>query len=74
MCKNVMNLIIIIPQDELNPMGFNFVAAMILDFCTKELCKDKGSKEYKLSEEHWGLLGGDYFFLWVILRDYSISN
>ena len=62
MRKGVMDLITVIPKDELNPLGVNFVAAMILDFCTKERYKGKGSKEYKESEERWGIFWGDYFF------------
>lgn len=37
MRKGVMDLITVIPKDELNPKGVNFIAAMILDFCAKEL-------------------------------------
>jgi len=74
MCKGVMVLITVIPKDELNPMGVNFVAATILDFCAKELYKGKGSKEYKESEERCGLFWDDYCFLWVIIIGYSISN
>ena len=58
-----MDLITVIPKDELNPMGANFVATMILDFYAKELYKGKGGKEYKESEECWGLFWGDCFFL-----------
>ena len=58
MYKGGMYLISVIPKDELNPLGINFVAAMILDFCAKELYKSKGSKEYKESEEHCGAFWG----------------
>ena len=59
-----MDLMTIIPKDELNPIGHvNIVAAMILDFVHKNYinAKYKVSKEYKESAERRGLLGDDDF-------------
>ncbi len=47
MCKGVMDLITVIPKDELNPLAVNLGNAMILDFCAKEHKKERGVRNTK---------------------------
>jgi hypothetical protein len=59
MRKGIIDLITVIPKDDLNPKGVNFIAAKIFDYCAE--LYGKGTDEYKESEEHGGLFWGDYF-------------
>jgi hypothetical protein len=59
MQKGVIDLITVIPVEDLNPKGTAFVATKIYDYCTK--LYEKGSDEYKESERRWDDFWGDYF-------------
>ena len=43
--KGVLDLITVVPVDDLNPRGVNYIASMIYDFCAQ--LYGKPSNEYK---------------------------
>ena len=45
MRKGIVDLIIVVLKDDLNPKGINFIAAMIFDYCAELYCK--GTDEYE---------------------------
>ncbi len=45
MRKGIVDLLTIIPKDDLNPKGVNFIAAMIFDYCAE--LYGKGTDEYE---------------------------
>ena len=55
MRHGIIDLLTVIPKDDLNPKGVNFIAAMIFDYCAK--LYDKGTDKYKESEECWVFSG-----------------
>lgn len=59
MQKGVIDLITVIPVEDLNPKGTAFVAAKIYDYCAE--LYGKGSDEYKESEKRWDDFWADYF-------------
>ncbi len=59
MRKGINDFSNVIPKDDLNLKGVNFIAAMIFDYCAE--LYGKGTNEYKEPEEHWGLFWGDHF-------------
>lgn len=62
MQRGVLDLITVVPGDDLNPRGVNYNASMIYDFCAQ--LYGKTSDEYKESEQPWMNSGGiSLFFL-----------
>ena len=64
MRRGVIDLLTIVPKDEVHPIGTTYVAAKIMDYCAekyKQGTSEFNAKEFDASLKCWNAFWDDYF-------------